>query len=323
MTAQLRSLSGIKPTGNPHLGNYLGMIKPALRLQQTHHALYFIADYHALTSLHDPKLMRQYTLEVAATFLALGMDVENHIFFKQSDISEVTELAWILSCVTSMGLLDRAHAFKDAQGKNKDVNHGLFAYPVLMAADILLYDSNVVPVGKDQKQHLEITRDIAQRFNFIFGEALVVPEPLIEDTVATIPGLDGQKMSKSYNNTIPLFASSKALRKDVMRIVTDSKTVAEPKDPETCNVFSLFKHFATVEQQAALAERYRAGNMGYGEAKQACFEVIEAELKDARDKYNQLINNPSHILGLLELGRDKARKIATVVLNRVRNKVGY
>ncbi|MBF0289541.1 MAG: tryptophan--tRNA ligase [SAR324 cluster bacterium] len=321
MTTQ-RALSGIKPTGDPHLGNYLGMIKPALQLQKKHEAFYFIADYHALTTLHNPQKLREHTYELVATFAALGMDIENHAFFKQSDIPEVTELTWIISCITSKGLLERAHAYKDAIAKQQEVNHGLFSYPVLMAADILIYDSNYVPVGKDQKQHLEMTRDIAIRFNHIFGETFVIPEPLIEDDVATIPGLDGQKMSKSYNNTIPLFTTEKKQRKLVMKIVTDSKTVEEPKDPETCNVFALFSLFATPEQQKALAERYRTGNMGYGEAKQTCFDVINEELKQSREVYFEIRQDFQKLDGILEAGRDKARPVAREVLNRVRDHVG-
>lgn len=319
-----RSLSGIKPTGDPHLGNYLGMIKPALKLQERFETFYFIADYHALTSVQDPQELREHSYELVATFYSLGMDVENnHAFFKQSDIPEVTELTWILSCITSKGLLERAHAYKDAMAKKQDVNHGLFSYPVLMASDILIYDSNVVPVGKDQKQHLEMTRDIAIRFNHIFGEALVVPEALIEEEVATIPGLDGQKMSKSYNNTIPLFSAEKKLRKFVMKIITDSKTVAEPKDPETDHVFALFSLFSTKEQQVALAERYRAGNIGYGEAKQACFEAINEELQAYRATYFEIREDFQKLEGILEAGRDRARPLARQVLNRVRERVGF
>lgn len=317
-----RALSGIKPTGTPHLGNYLGMIRPALNLQKTHETFYFIADYHALTTLPKAEELRQHTYEIAAIFIALGMDVENHAFFRQSDIPEVTELTWIISCVTSKGLLERAHAYKDAIAKKIEINQGLFSYPVLMASDILIYDSNFVPVGQDQKQHLEITRDIAQRFNYIYGDTLVVPEALIEDDVALIPGLDGQKMSKSYGNTIPLFAPEKKLRKMIMKIKTDSKSVEEPKDPESCNVFALHKFFATPEQQKALSERYLNGNMGYGEAKQICFEAINDKIKQARDKYYTIHENCDLINSVLEQGRDKARNVARKVLDRVRNRVG-
>ena len=321
MTAK-RALSGIKPTGDPHLGNYLGMIKPALELQESYETFYFIADYHALTTVQNPEELQEHRYELVATFFALGMDMENHAFFKQSDIPEVTELTWILSCITSKGILERAHAFKDAMAKNQEVNHGLFSYPVLMASDILIYDSHYVPVGQDQRQHLEITRDIAIRFNHLFGEALVVPEALIEDRVATIPGLDGQKMSKSYNNTIPLFAPEKELRKLIMKIVTDSKTVEEAKDPESDNVFALYAFFANAEQRQALADRYRAGNMGYGEAKQLCFETVNAQLKEYRENYYEIRENFQKLDGILEAGRDRARPVARQVLNRVRNRVG-
>lgn len=322
MAVKPRSLSGIKPSGTPHLGNYLGMIKPALKLQETHETFYFIADYHALTTLREPGLLADYSYDLTAIFAALGMDFQANTFFRQSDLPEVTELTWLISCVTSKGLMDRAHAFKDAQTKDSDVNMGLYCYPVLMASDILIYDSHVVPVGKDQKQHLEITRDIAQRFNHLYGETFVVPEPLIEEQLAVIPGLDGRKMSKSYNNVIPLFAPEKQLRKAIMRIQTDSTPVEAPKDPDQCNVFALFSCFADKAQQAELAERYRAGGMGYGEAKQACFELINAELSDARKRYQDLRNDLPHLDGLLEEGRDKARAVARGVLSRVRERMG-
>ncbi|HNH45621.1 MAG TPA: tryptophan--tRNA ligase, partial [Myxococcota bacterium] len=246
----MRALTGIKPTDAPHIGNLLGMIEPALRLAEQHESYYFIADYHALTTLHDAKRMRQHTREVAASWLALGLDPKKSCLFVQSDVPEVQELTWMLACVTGVGLLERAHAYKAAQDRNKEVNVGVFTYPVLMAADILIYDSNLVPVGKDQKQHVEMARDMAISFNARFGQTLVVPEPLIREEVATIPGLDGQKMSKSYHNTIPVFCSSKELRKKVMSIQTDSKGMDEVKDPDTCNIFALYRFFATPEQQA-------------------------------------------------------------------------
>ena len=323
MTQRRRTLSGIKPTGTPHLGNYLGFIKPALALQQTHEAYYFIADYHALTTVRDPAMMRAQTYELVATFAALGMDFDTHTFFRQSDIPEVTELTWILSCITPMGLLERAHAFKDARAKGEEVHHGLFAYPVLMAADILIYDSHEVPVGKDQKQHLEMTRDMAQRFNHIFGETLVVPEPRIEEAVATIPGVDGRKMSKSYGNELPLFSTDKQLRKAVMRIVTDSKGVEDVKDPEGCNVFQIFRHFAGKEAQAEWAGRYKAGGMGYGEIKQATFEAIDAEISPYRDAYFRIREDKKRMDEILANGAAKARKVARDVLGRVRDKTGY
>ena len=322
MGSKPRSLSGIKPTGTPHLGNYLGMIKPAIQLQETHETFYFIADYHALTSVRDPKQLRENTYDLTAVFAALGMDFENHAFFRQSDIPEVTELTWILSCITSKGLMERAHAYKDAMAKDQEVSMGLFCYPVLMACDILIYDSNFVPVGQDQRQHLEITRDLAIRFNHLYGEAFVIPEAIIEKEVATIPGLDGRKMSKSYGNVIPLLAPEKQFRKAVMKITTDSKSVDEAKDPETCSVFALYKCFASKAEQDFLAERYRSGGMGYGEAKQVCFEALNAELKGPREIYQQIRNDKTKLAGILESGRDKARVIAREVTDRVREKVG-
>ena len=322
MGAKPRSLSGIKPTGTPHLGNYLGMIKPAIKMQQTHETFYFIADYHALTSTHDPNQLRENAYDLTAIFAALGMDFENHVFFRQSDIPEVTELTWILSCITPKGLMERAHAFKDAVSKKQEVNMGLFSYPVLMACDILIYDSNFVPVGQDQRQHLEITRDLAIRFNHLFGEAFVIPEAIIQNDVATIPGLDGRKMSKSYGNVVPLMAPEKQFRKAIMKITTDSKTVEEPKEPETCNVFALYKCFSTESDQIELASRYRAGGMGYGEAKQLCFDALNAELSAPRENYLNIRKDLPQLDGILESGRDKARNIARQVTERVRAKVG-
>ena len=322
MGSKSRSLSGIKPTGTPHLGNYLGMIKPAIQLQETHETFYFIADYHALTSVRDPEQLRENTYDLTAVFVALGMDFENHAFFRQSDIPEVTELTWILSCITSKGLMERAHAYKDAMSKDQEVSMGLFCYPLLMACDILIYDSNFVPVGHDQRQHLEITRDLAIRFNHLYGEAFVIPEAIIEKEVATITGLDGKKMSKSYGNVIPLLAPENQFRKAVMKITTDSKSVDEPKDPETCSVFALYKCFAGKKEQEALAERYRSGGMGYGEAKQVCFETLNAELKGPREIYKQIRYDKTQLNGILESGRDKARVIAREVTDRVRGKVG-
>ena len=321
--SRLRALTGIKPSGTPHLGNYLGALRPALQLQQTHDTFYFIADYHALTTVREPSQLKEHTHDLVAVFAALGMDFDQHTFFRQSDIPEVTEFSWILSCITAKGLLERAHAFKDAQSKQQEVNLGLFCYPVLQAADILLYDSNFVPVGKDQKQHLEMTRDIALRFNHLYGEdVLVVPKPLIGEEVATIPGLDGQKMSKSYNNVIPLFAPAKQVRKSIMRIQTDSLGVEDSKDPDQCNIFQLYRHFTTAEEQATLAERYRAGGMGYGEAKQQLFEAVERELGEAREACFELREQLETLEGILEKGRDKARRVALEVRKRVRSSIG-
>ena len=322
MSSKPRSLSGIKPTGIPHLGNYLGMIKPAIQLQQTHETFYFIADYHALTTVREPARLQEHTHDLTAIFAALSMDFENNAFFRQSDIPEVTELTWILSCITAKGLMERAHAYKDASAREQEINMGLFCYPILMACDILIYDSNFVPVGQDQKQHLEITRDLAIRFNHMYGDTFVVPEEIIEEEVATIPGLDGRKMSKSYGNVIPLFAPEKQFRKAIMKITTDSKTVDESKDPETCSVFALYKCFAGKAEQEELAERYRKGGMGYGEAKQLCFEALNQELKEPREIYHEIRNDTDKLNGILEAGRDKARSVARQVTNRVREKVG-
>lgn len=319
----MRALTGIKPTSVPHVGNLLGMIEPALRLQGTHDAYYFIADYHALTTLHDAARMRAHTIEVAATWLALGLDPARTTLWVQSDVPEVTELAWLLSCVTGMGLLERAHAWKAARDRNEDVGAGTAFYPVLMAADILAYDADVVPVGKDQKQHVEMARDMAVAFNSRFGEVLKLPTALIRDEVATIPGLDGRKMSKSYGNTIELFAEPKQLRKKIMSIVTDSKGVDDPKDPDTDNVFQLFRLFATPEQTEELAARYRAGGLGYGHAKQACFEAMESRLGDARERYRALLADPSAVEAVLLDGAERARTVATGVLGRCREAVGF
>jgi tryptophanyl-tRNA synthetase len=322
MAQRRRSLSGIKPTGNPHLGNYLGFLKPALALQDSRDTFYFIADYHALTTVRDPKELRSQTYDLVATFAALGMDFDRHTFFRQSDVPEVTEVTWLLSNVTPLGLLMQAHAYKDAKSKGEDMHDGLFQYPVLMAADILIYDSHEVPVGKDQKQHLEMTRDMAQRFNNAYGETFIVPEARIEEEVATIPGLDGRKMSKSYGNEIPLFSTEKQLRQTVMRIVTDSKTVADVKDPDTCNVFQLFRHFATPAEQAQWAQRYRAGGMGYGEIKQAAFEAINREIATFRERYFALRKDERQLDSILAKGGAKARAVAKEVTLRARKRVG-
>ncbi len=322
MAPRRRSLSGIKPTGNPHLGNYLGFLKPALALRDSRDMFYFIADYHALTTVQDPGELKEQTFDLVATFAALGMDFDRHTFFRQSDVPEVTELTWLLSNVTSLGLLMQAHAYKDAKAKGEDIHTGLFLYPVLMAADILIYDSHEVPVGRDQKQHLEMTRDIAQRFNHVYGETFILPEPRIEEQVAVIPGVDGRKMSKSYGNDIPLFSTEKQLRQAVMRIVTDSKTVADVKDPETDNTFQIFKHFATPEEQAQWAGRYRAGGMGYGEIKQATFEAINRAIAPFREKYFALRKDEAALQAILAKGGAKARHVAHEVTLRARKRVG-
>ena len=317
-----RVLTGIKPTGMPHIGNLLGMYRPALAMQDHAEGYFFVASYHALTTMRDPDRLRAQTLDVAANWLALGLDPTRSVIWAQHDVPEVCELAWILSCITSKGMMDKAHAFKDAVAKGREVNIGLYTYPILMAADILAFDSHVVPVGKDQKQHVEMARDMAQRFNHLFGDTLVIPEPKIREDMATVPGLDGQKMSKSYNNTIEIFLPPKKLRKKIMSIVTDSKGVDDPKDPDACNVFRLYKLFATAEQQAELASQYRAGGLGYGHAKQALFEVVDAQIDASRDRYNHLKANPDEIRAVLEDGANRARITARSTLDRVRSASG-
>ncbi|MFH1466373.1 MAG: tryptophan--tRNA ligase [Pseudomonadota bacterium] len=317
-----RSLTGIKPTGMPHLGNYLGMIRPALAMTASHEAYYFIADYHALTTMRDRDLVERYTLQLTAAWLALGLDPARTVLFRQSDVPEVCELTWFLSCVTPLGLLKRAHAFKDAEAKGGDINGGTFMYPVLMAADILAYDSDVVPVGKDQKQHVEMARDMAIAFNHHFGDVLRIPEPVIRPEVATIPGLDGRKMSKSYDNTIPLLLAPKPLRKLIMSMKTDSTPLEEPKDPETCRVFELYRLLATPAQTEDLAARYRAGNFGYGHAKQELYQLMEEVFAGPRDRYHALIAAPATTRDILAEGAERAKMVAKGTLLRVRDATG-
>jgi len=320
-----RSLSGIKSTGTPHLGNYLGMMRPAIELQEQFDAYYFVADYHALTSVYDARAMRASTWEVAAYFLAFGLDPGRTAFFRQSDVPQVTELSWILSCITSMGLLDRAHAFKAAKDRGEEgaVCHGLFAYPVLMAADILIYDSDVVPVGKDQVQHLEMTRDMAQRFNHLFGETLRLPKAMVREDVQVIPGIDGQKMSKSYDNTLEVLAPPKQLKKRVMQIVTDSTPLEDPKDPTTCNVFALHRFFSTAEELAELAAKYRAGGYGYGHAKVELFDKMSAYFAPFRERYEAIKGDHDYLEDVLHDGAMKAAVVANEVLGRTREACGF
>lgn len=324
-------LTGIKPSGRPHIGNYIGAIKPAIALAQNpaHEAIYFIADYHALTTQHDPKEMRQSTLEVAATWLALGLDPARVVFFRQSDIPEVFELTWVLSCFTSKGLMNRAHAYKAAVQKNQEagvdedagVNMGLFQYPVLMASDILLFGTNLVPVGKDQAQHIEMAADIAGSFNAVYGPVLTIPAPYINEATATVPGLDGRKMSKSYDNVIPLFGDPKKLRKLIMRIVTDSTPPEAPKDPQSSSIFQIYQSLATPEQIEALRERYQKG-IGWGEAKQALYEALEAHLEGPRKVYDDLMAHPDTIEDHLARGKEWGRKIAGATMEQVRKAIG-
>jgi tryptophanyl-tRNA synthetase len=318
----LRYLTGIQPTGALHIGNYFGALRPATELQNKGEAFYFIADYHGLTTIRDPALLRDYVRGVAVDFLACGLNPEKACFFRQSDVRAVVELTWILSTVTPMGLLERSHSYKDKLAHGITPSHALFAYPVLMAADILLYDSDVVPVGKDQKQHLEITRDIAVKFNEVYGEVFKLPEPDIRDEVATIIGLDGQKMSKSYGNTIGLFLPEKELRKKVMSIVTDSTPVEAPKDPANSAIVSLYKLFATPQEVAAMENDFRAGGTGYGEFKKRLFEAIWEKFAAMRERRAELESNPGYVDQVLADGAAKAREVARKTMYRVRSAVG-
>ena len=318
----MRILSGIQPSGKLHLGNYFGMMKPALELQKEGQAFIFIADYHALTSVTDPRALRQGQMDVALDFLACGLDTDKTVFYRQSDIPEVTELAWLLSVVAPMGLMERCHSYKDKVAKGLPATLGLFSYPVLMAADILIMQSNLVPVGRDQKQHVEVTRDLAIKFNNVYGEVFTIPEPSIRTEVAVVPGVDGQKMSKSYNNTVEIFAEPKDARSSIMKIVTDSKTVAEPKDPEQCNVFALYKLFASEEERAAMAERYRAGGLGYGDAKKALHEKFEAHFGALRQRRAELQKDMGYVESILRKGAERARVEADKTLKKARQAVG-
>lgn len=319
----MRILSGIQPSGNLHLGNYFGAIHQFLERQQKGDELYiFIADWHALTTVHNNQVLQKSVLEIAAAYLALGLDPTRTTLYRQSDISEIAELAWILSCLAPMGLLERAHSYKDKLAKGFEPTVGLFTYPVLMAADILSIRPHAVPVGKDQKQHLEITRDLAEKFNHVYGETFALPEPEIPEHVAVVPGVDGQKMSKSYGNTIDLFAEDAALKKQVMGIVTDSTPRGSPLDPTKCNVFALYKLVATSEQTAELKAQYESGAVGYGDAKKLLLEAIHARFDAARVRYNQLIQNPAEVNAVLDAGAVKARAVAKETLAEVRKKVG-
>ena len=317
-----RILSGIQPSGQLHIGNYFGMMKTMISNMETSDLYVFIVDLHALTSVQDRERLSTGTLEVAADFLALGLDPEKCTFWVQSDVPEVCELAWVLSTLTPMGLLERCHSYKDKVAKGIAANHGLFAYPVLMAADILLFQSEIVPVGKDQKQHLEVARDIAIKFNNKFGETFVVPEPFIGETTAIVPGLDGQKMSKSYGNTIPIFLDDKPLRKRVMAVQTDSTPVEEPKDPDKCNLYALLKLFASQEKMEEVHGLYTGGGAAYGYLKQDLYELIRDYYADARTKKKELLANQDYLREVLAKGADKARTKAMQTLELVRDRVG-
>ena len=318
----MRVLSGIQPSGSLHLGNYFGMMKKMIDYQEHEDLFCFIANYHAMTSVSDGKALSRGTLEAAANFLALGMDPEKSTFWVQSDLPEVQELSWILSNFTPMGLLERCHRYKDKSARGIAANHGLFAYPVLMTADILIFQSDRVPVGKDQKQHIEVARDIAVKFNNHYGDVFTVPEPEIDDEVATVPGLDGQKMSKSYGNTIDLFTEEKALRKQVMRIVTDPTPVEDPKDPDKCNVFQIYRLFRDKAQEQALRRRYIAGGLGYGEVKEELFVTIRDFFAPFAEKRRELAADPDGLRRTLALGAEKARHAARKVMQKVRRKTG-
>jgi tryptophanyl-tRNA synthetase len=319
----MRILSGIQPSGALHLGNYFGMMKPSIELQEKGEAFYFIANYHSMTSVFDPAERRQNTLDVALDFLACGLDPQRTVFFRQSDVPEVTELTWMLSSVTPMGLLERCTSYKDKLAKGISPNHGLFAYPVLMAADILIYDSNIVPVGQDQKQHVEVTRDIAVKFNEQYGETFVIPEPRIRAEVAKVPGLDGEKMSKSYGNTIEIFGEEKTLRKKIMSIKMDSRTPQEPKPDADRNLaIQLIKLVAPAEAARDYEERLRTGGLGYGDLKKALFERYWSYFAEARAKRAELASNPDYVEKVLAEGAAKARALARKVLARAKKASG-
>ncbi len=318
----MRVLSGIQPSGRLHLGNYFGAMRPQMELQAGHECFYFIANYHALTSVQDRAELLESTLHVALGYLAIGLDPARTVFFRQSDVPEVTELAWILSCVTPMGLLERAHSYKDKIAQGLSPNHGLFAYPVLQAADILIYKSHLVPVGQDQKQHVEMTQDMQGKFNLAFGDVLVRPEPLIRSEVAVVPGIDGRKMSKSYNNTIELFGPEKEARKQIMSIVTDSTPVEAPKDANKCNVMALLRLMAPKPEIADWEDRYRRGGTGYGEAKKRVFELFLETLGPARRKYEELSRQPQQVEAILFDGAKRARAIAKQTMRQVKEACG-
>jgi tryptophanyl-tRNA synthetase len=320
-----RILTGIQSSGKPHLGNILGAIQPGIQLsqEQGNEAFFFIADLHSLTTIKDAEARKENIFSVAAAWLAFGFDTDKNTFYRQSHIPEVCELTWYLNCFTPYPMLANAHSFKDKADRLADVNAGLFTYPVLMACDILMYDANYVPVGKDQRQHLEMTRDIASAFNNQFGETFVVPEAKIDEKVMIIPGTDGQKMSKSHNNYIDIFEEGKALKKQVMGIETDSKTLEEPKDPDTCNVFQIYSVVANETQLASMKEKYLGGNYGYGHAKKELLGLLTDKYVKECEIYKDYMNNLDALEEKLKEGEEKAREVATIVLQKVRNKLGY
>ena len=320
-----RILTGIQPSGILHIGNYFGAMRSAIELQNQNpgNTFLFIADLHSLTVNPDPADLRMRVQRLALDFLACGLDPEKTAFFRQSDINGVCELTWILNTITNLGMLERAHSYKDKIAKGFVPNNGLFSYPVLMASDILIYQSDLVPVGKDQKQHLEMTRDLAIRFNQVYKkDVFKIPEPIISESVAVVPGTDGQKMSKSYNNTIELFGEEKAIRKKIMSIPTDSTPMEAPKDPDKCNIFALYKLFSTQEQIDALAAKYRAGNFGYGHAKQALFEAYMEFFAPMRKRREELLKDPGYIEDVLRKGAERANAVAAVTMDKVLRTVG-
>lgn len=318
----MRILSGIQPSGKLHIGNYFGMMKTMISRMENAELYVFIVDLHALTSVHDRERLAQGTVEAAADFLALGLDPDKCIFWVQSDVPEVCELTWVLSTITPMGLLERCHSYKDKVAKGISPSHGLFAYPVLMAADILLYQAQQVPVGKDQKQHLEVARDVAQKFNNEFGETFVIPEPAIDQKTATVPGLDGQKMSKSYGNTIPIFLDGKPLKKQIMAIQTDATPVEDPKNPDTCNLFQIFKLFASAERTQEVHDLYVNGGAAYGYLKLELLDLISDHFADARTRKAQFLADPGEVRNIMKKGAEKARQKAAVTLDLVRDRIG-
>jgi len=317
-----RVLTGSRTTGAPHLGNYFGAFKPAIDLQDKYELFLFLADFHALNERFTRQEMNSQSWEMIATLLACGLDPKRSLLYAQSLVPEVNELVWILACQAPYGMLLRAHSFKDAQAKGLEVNMGLFNYPILMAADILLYDANLVPVGKDQKQHLEMTSDFAQRFNNRYGEVLVIPEPLISDDVGLVPGIDGEKMSKSKGNHVPIFATDKVWEERVKSIVTDAKGLNDPKDPDSCNVFALYKLLATPEECAEVATKYRAGGYGYGHAKMALLAKLKEVFGPKREKFNELMKRPDDLRDIVTTGSRKARDVAVKKLSKIYDALG-
>jgi len=320
-----RILTGVQSTGTPHLGNLLGAIMPAIKMANSpeNDSFIFIADMHSLTQIKDAETLRNNTYSVAATWLACSIDIEKTVFYRQSDIPQASELSWYLSCFFPYQRLTLAHSFKDKADRLEDVNAGLFTYPMLMAADILLYDAEIVPVGKDQLQHLEITRDVASRFHAKMGETFVIPEAKVEENILYVPGTDGSKMSKSKDNTVNIFQTDKKLRKQIMGIQTDSTPLEEPKNPDTCNVFNIYKLLGSEAQTAELRQKYEAGGFGYGHAKQALFELVKETFAEPREKYEYYINNLEEVDKALAIGKEKATTVAKDVLKRVREKLGY